>query len=188
MDGFCGEGRNSFALVGYLPEPLAGFVDRVRNDLAPGCQLRAHITILPPRPLICPPESAWLELQDRLRQSPGFAVELQDVRQFPESGVIYIALGAGYADLERLHGRLNCGFCEFPETWYYHPHVTLAQGLPPAAMASSLERATRRWREFPGPRRFTLDRVTFVQNVAGNGSGDQWVDLEAFDLRPAVAV
>jgi 2'-5' RNA ligase len=188
MDGFCSGGRNSFALVGYLPEPLAGFVDRLRNDLAPGCQLRAHITILPPRSLICSPESAWLELQDRLRQSPAIAVELEDVRQFTESGVIYIGLGAGYADLERLHGHLNSGFCEFPEAWHYRPHITLAQGLLPAAMGPSLDRATRRWREFPGSRRFTLDRVTWVQGIGDEKSGDGWADLESFDLRPAVAV
>jgi 2'-5' RNA ligase len=192
MDGFCGGGRNSFALVAYLPEPLARFIDDLRSDLAPGCRLRAHITILPPRPLICTPESAWRELHDRLQQSPAFSVELREVRQFNESGVIYISLGAGYADLERLHGRLNSGFCEFPEAWYYHPHVTLAQSLGPGAMPVSLDLATRRWREYPGSRSFALDRVTFVQNVAdgegGDASPDQWADLESFDLHPAVAV
>jgi 2'-5' RNA ligase len=188
MDGFCGGGRNSFALVAYLPEPLAGFIDGLRNDLAPGCRLRAHITILPPRSLVCSPESAWRELQDRLQQSPAFSVELREARQFTESGVIYISLGPGYTDLEHLHARLNTGFCQFPETWYYHPHVTLAQGLGPGAMPPGLERATRRWSEYSGPRSFQLDRVTFVQNVADDRSGDQWADLETFDLRPAVTV
>jgi 2'-5' RNA ligase len=127
-------------------------------------------------------------MQDRLRDSPSFPVELQDVRQFLASGVIYIALGAGYADLEHLHGQLNSGGCHCSETWTYHPHLTLAQGLPASAMAPMLDRATRRWREFQGFRSFALDRVTFVQNVADEDAKDKWADLESFDLRPTVAV
>jgi 2'-5' RNA ligase len=188
MGGICSGGRNSFALVGYLPEPLAGFVDRLRNDLKPGCRLRAHITLLPPRPLICSPESAWRELQGRLKESAGFPVELEDVRQFQESGVIYIALASGFAEMERLHRDLNAGSCKFSEVWSYHPHITLAQGLPPSRMASGLDLATRRWSEFQGSRRFLLERVTFVQNVADDESEDKWADLETVELRPAVAV
>jgi len=189
MDGFCGGGRNSFALVAYLPEPLARFIDDVRYDLAPGCRLRAHITILPPRPLTCPPDAAWNELQARLRQSPAFQVELREVRQFPESGVIYVSLGPGYSELERLHASLNTGFCEFNETWYYHPHVTLVQGMNSVAMVPGLELATRRWRDYTGPRTFPLDRVTFVQNVAADGQPqDKWADLETLDLRHPAAV
>ena len=37
---------NSFALVTYIPEPLAGFLDRLRQELVPNCFLRAHATIL----------------------------------------------------------------------------------------------------------------------------------------------
>jgi 2'-5' RNA ligase len=188
MDGFYGGGRNSFALVGYLPEPLAGFVDRLRSDLAPGCQLRAHITVLPPRPLNCSPESAWREMQVQLRESSGFPIELHDVQQFAASGVIYISLGVGFTELDRLHERLNGGFCKSTEAWRYHPHVTLAQGLPDSLMAPFLEHATREWHEYHGARRFMLDRLTFVQNVAAETCQDQWADLEAFDLRPAVTV
>jgi 2'-5' RNA ligase len=188
MDGFCGGGRNSFALVGYLPEPLAGFVDRLRNDLAPGCQRRAHITVLPPRPLLCSPESAWREMQHQLRESAGFPVELHDVQQFSASGVIYISLGAGFTELDRLHGLLNGGSCKSTEAWRYHPHVTLAQGLSDSLMPRFFDQASREWRDFHGARRFMLDRLTFVQNVAAETCEDQWADLEAFDLRPAVTV
>jgi len=50
---------NSFALVSYIPEPLAGFLDRLRQELVPDCFLRAHVTILPPRPICSPPGEAW---------------------------------------------------------------------------------------------------------------------------------
>jgi 2'-5' RNA ligase len=188
MDGFCGGGRNSFALVAYLPEPLARFIDDLREDLSPGCRLRAHITILPPRPLVCPPESAWHELEHSLRQFPAFQVELGEVRQFTDSGVIYISLGQGYLELERLHAGLNTGFCDYSESWPYRPHVTLAQGLGPAAIDRALNLATERWREYTGPRSLTIESVTFVQNIAEGESQDQWADLETFHLQPSVAV
>jgi 2'-5' RNA ligase len=183
MDSCCGAGRiNSFALVGYLPEPLAGFVNGVRREIKPEYNARAHITVLPPRPLACAPEAAWSQVQDRLRGFGPFLVELLGARVFPVSDVIYLALGAGYEDLERLHGRLNQGCLVFAEPWCYHPHVTLAQDLEWPRVAPGLELAKRRWREFQGPRNFSLDHLTFVQETEGH----DWVDLECCDLRPAL--
>ena len=42
---------NLFALVVYIPDPLAGFLDDLRKELVANCLPRAHVTILPPRPL-----------------------------------------------------------------------------------------------------------------------------------------
>jgi hypothetical protein len=50
-DPLPGERINLFSLVTYLPEPLAGFIDHLRQELVPGCSLRAHVTYLVPRPL-----------------------------------------------------------------------------------------------------------------------------------------
>src|SRR3954449_9213128 len=44
-------GACHFALVSYIPGRLAEFLDRLRCELSPGCRLRAHVTILPPRPV-----------------------------------------------------------------------------------------------------------------------------------------
>jgi hypothetical protein len=43
--------------------------------------------------------------------------------------------------------------------------------------------ARRRWREFDGPRTFRASRVVFVQNA----QKDSWVDLDVYELKPAVA-
>ena len=43
---------NSFALVSYLSGPLAELLDEIRHDFAPGSRAKAHLTILPPRPLL----------------------------------------------------------------------------------------------------------------------------------------
>lgn len=183
MDGSSGEGRvNSFALVSYLPELLGSFVDTLRRELCPADQARAHITVLPPRPLTCLPESAWAELQNQLGEVGPFQIELQQVELFRASDVIYISIGDGYDSLQGLHRLVNAGYCDFTEAWSYQPHVTLGQQLDPGRLAPSLETARRRWREFAGPRSFTLDHLTWVQYTAQG----RWLDLAQWELRPPV--
>jgi 2'-5' RNA ligase len=189
MSGLCNGGAGSgnagsgivtdaFALVAYLPEPLAGFVNRVRPELAPGCRLRAHITLLPPRQIACDVAFASRQVQAALRQARAFRIELKDIQVFPVSDVVHLSIGAGCRELKELHARLNQGPCLSSELWNYQPHVTLAQGLDSAAVPQAREIAEQRWRGYAGPRDFTLDKVAFVQGSADRG----WVDLESFDL------
>lgn len=176
-----GEGRrNSFAIVAYLPDPLGPFVDSLRKELTPQYRARAHITILPPRALTCPPDSAWQEVRASLRNVPPFQVRLEEIRLFSVSDVIYISIGAGFAELEAVHRQLNQGSCGCREAWLYHPHVTLGQQLDPSQMQASLSVAAERWRAFTGPRSFLVDHLTFVQNT----EDDQWVDLADIVLQP----
>lgn len=184
MEGCSSGGLNSFAVVGYLPDPLAEFVDGLRRELVPDCRLRAHVTVLPPRPPLCGSETGWTELRQILQAAAPFTVELQEVQAFPVSQVLYISIGEGYQQLENLHARLDQGHFKFTEPWLYRPHVTVAQELDPSRMAATMDLAARRWREFTGPRHFTLDHLTFVQNVGAN----RWADLAGCDLRPPVLV
>ncbi|SRR5579883_2372567 len=180
MDGCNGEGGrvNSFALVDYLEGPLGTFVNGLRRELVPKCKARAHVTILPPRPLSCSAGAAWRELRQDLEGVEPFEIELEEVKLFPKSDVIYISIGAGYRKLEDLHRKLAHGYCQFAEAWQYHPHITLAQQLDPAGVAASLDLAVHRWDEFGHPRRFVVEHLTFVQNTWEN----DWVDLERYDL------
>lgn len=183
MSGLCsGGGPDAFALVSYLPDPLAGFVDRVRHELAPGCRLRAHITLLPPRQLGCHAAIASRELQARLSQARPFEIQVQDIRVFPVSEVVYLSIGAGSQDLLELHNRLNQGPCLASEAWHYEPHITLAQELPVDAVARACELAERRWKEYSGPRSFTLDKVSFVRGSSDHG----WVDLQTWEMHAPV--
>lgn len=179
MSGLCSGGSaEAFALVAYLPEPLAGFVNRVRHELAPGCRLKAHITILPPRQLACDVAIVSRELQAALSQARAFRVEVRKIEVFPVSDVVYLSIGAGFRELRELHARLNQGPCLASELWSYQPHVTLAQGLDSGQVARARELAEQRWREYAGPREFLLDRVAFVQGSPERG----WVDLESWEL------
>jgi 2'-5' RNA ligase len=180
---------NLFAIVAYLPEPLGGFVDAVRHELSPGCRLRAHITILPPRQLACDPEVASGEIQKVLGQARSFRISVGDVKVFPVSEVIHVAIDAGLEQLAELHAQLNQGFCKAPELWRYQPHVTLAQDLEPAAVPSAFNLAVRRWREYSGPRSFTIDHLTFVRRSLGKDDcavEDRWIDLATWELPSAV--
>jgi len=176
MTGCNGVGNsvNSFALISYLPEPLGGFLDSLRCELVPRCQAKTHVTVLPPRPLAEGlPESAWRDLSDSLDVFPPFRVELSTIEVFEGTNVIYLSVGSGYRELERMHAALNRGPLKFAEPFEYHPHVTLAQQLLPEEVGAAVKLARARWREFTHAHSFMLDRLTFVQNTVEN----RWADL-----------
>jgi 2'-5' RNA ligase len=169
---------NSFALVSYLSDPLAAFLNRLRCDLVPDCVAKAHVTVLPPRPLKGSPEEAWQDLRQGLQHFQPFCVELGEIAVFPGLQAVYLSIESGRHELESMHARLNTGGLAYQEPFPYYPHLTLAQELPPPELAAAMELAAARWREFPHPRGFTVDRLTFVQNTLEN----RWTDLAAVDL------
>jgi 2'-5' RNA ligase len=164
---------NSFALVSYIPEPLAGFLDRLRQELVPNCFLHAHVTILPPRPICSSAEAAWETVRSLVPLFPPFQVEMIQVEVFPVSDVIYIAIGGGNDELHHMHYALNAEglFCK--EHYPYHPHITLAQELKSDEVDELARVARARWAEWNGPKRFTVEKAVFVQNTRRN----IWIDL-----------
>jgi 2'-5' RNA ligase len=178
-----GAGVNSFALVSYIPDPLGAFLDRLRNDLVCECHSKAHVTVLPPRPLFRPTAEAWAQMQERLPDFHPFRVELGEIQVFPVTDVIYLSVNAGHAELQKLHAALNANCLSFAEPFEYHPHVTLAQELDRDGLAAAVELAQHRWHEFRDARSFTVDKLTFVQNTLNNS----WTDLNAWQLSSSVA-
>jgi 2'-5' RNA ligase len=173
-----GVGINSYALVSYLSGALARFLEDLRAHLSAGCTTRAHVTILPPRPVSGSAEAAWHILAERLQDYPPFVVELGEVEVFRESQVIYVALKAGFKALGEMHRALNAGPVAFTEPFPYHPHITLAQELLAEAVPEAAETARRLLAGYSGPRSFVVDRLTFVQNTLDN----RWIDLAAAEL------
>lgn len=178
------EAINSYSLVAYLPEPLAGFVGQLRRELVPTCSARAHITILPPRPLYCGEHVAQSQIREALRNFQPFTAQFGEVRFFPQTNVIYISILHGYSELEELHQLLNRGSSGCQETFPYHPHLTLAQQIDPGAMAAAGELVSQRWQEFQHAREFEVEELTFVQNTSDN----VWMDLAEIPLGVALAV
>lgn len=169
---------NLFALVSYIPGALGEFLDALREELVTGCQPHAHVTILPPRPVTGDLPANCRTIEDQLDGFGPFQVDLTGVQIFEKSNVIYAALDQGRAKLVAMHAALDVKGLRFKENFVYHPHVTLAQELDPAAVPEFLELAKRRWQESAHARSFPVDTLTFVQNTAGNS----WIDLVEFNL------
>jgi 2'-5' RNA ligase len=165
---------NSFALVSYIPEPLAGFLDRLRQELVPNCFLKAHVTILPPRPICSSPEAAWKTVRTRAPLFQPFEVELTQLEVFPVSDVIYIEIGRGREGAAATCTPRSTPKPSFvPEPYPYHPHITLAQNLKGDEVDELGRVARARWAECKLPKTFRVDKVVFVQNTRRNC----WLDL-----------
>jgi 2'-5' RNA ligase len=180
----CAEsGINSFALISYLPEPLAGFLDSLRRELVHHCIAKTHVTLLPPRPLAVDAPDAWQSLQGRLEQFPPFELELDRIEVFAVTNVIYLSIRGGYLQLEKMHAQLNTGHLRFVEPFQYHPHVTLAQDLALEQVHAAAELASRWWADFKYPKKFIVDELMFVQNTSMN----RWADLAGYALSKDLA-
>jgi hypothetical protein len=162
-----------YALVIYLPDPLGSFLDDLRLEIVPGCNPHAHISVLPPRPLPVAPEAAIEEARGILAGFPSFEIELGQIEKFDVTDVVYIGVQDGAGQLRQMHRSLSQGALAFQEPFPYHPHVTLAQGIEAGKVEALAELAARRWREFPGPRRFRGEGAVFVRNTQGS----RWIDL-----------
>jgi 2'-5' RNA ligase len=173
---------NCFALVTYIPDRLGAFLDDLRRLLVPGCIPRAHVTILPPRPLMAPTGQAIKDLTRRIQEVPAFDIEAGPLEVFENTSVVYISLGKGREELHRLHSLLNSGSLRFDEPFLYHPHITVAQELAPEQVEELTEAARRRWAEYTGPRTFTAERITFVQSTVQQ----RWLDLAHWSLGQTV--
>jgi 2'-5' RNA ligase len=172
------ERLNVFALVIYIPDPLGRFLDDLRRELAPQCNPHAHVSVLPPRLLAVEWQAAAEQARALMAGWAPFDVELAGLQIFPVTNVIYIEIGAGAAELRRMHTAMNAGALEFEEPFPYHPHITLAQEIPQQEVPAIYELAQRRWREYGGSGVFRAERTVFVQNRLD----DCWIDLAEYRL------
>lgn len=172
------ERLNVFALVIYIPGPLGKSLDDLRRKLVPGCNPHAHVSLLPPRPLAVDWRVAADEVRAVVDHWVPFEIELTGIQVFPVTNVIYIEVGGGASELRRMHVAMNTGSLQFRDPFPYHPHITLAQELPPENVEATSELAHRLWREFSGPRCFRVEHAVFVQNSLSNC----WIDLAEYSL------
>src|SRR5579862_3743365 len=148
------EHPNVYALVIYIPDPLAGVLDDLRRELVPHYNPHAHVSVLPPRPLAVEWEIASARARSLIEGWTPFDIELTDLGVFPETEVLYLEVGGGASELRRMHAAMNAGPLQFDEPYAYHPHVTLAQEVKHEDVRAMWELAQRRWSEYPGTRTF----------------------------------
>lgn len=172
---------NQYALVAYIDGRLGEFLLNLRQEIVPGCKLRSHVSILPPRPVTGEAGDAAQFVQENSRRVPAFGVQLGEIEVFKVTNVIYIAIGSGLADLHSTHAKMNGAGLRYTEPYPYHPHITLAQELTEAEHPAALQLCLERWKEYTGPRQFPVETLTFVQNTSNCG----WIDLAEAHLEMA---
>ena len=178
------ERLNSYALVAYVGGPVARFVDKLRAELSPGCPHHAHITVLPPRPLDCPPAEGADFARHLVAQFDPFDVRPGEMLEFRNTQVIYISLVSGIVELNAMHDVLNTGVLGQAEAHPYVPHITVGRELAPVSFDHSLVLSRRRWEEFGARPSLRIETVTFVQEQADH----TWRDLAEFALGRVPAV
>ena len=164
---------NSYAVVAYLEDPLAAFINRLRQDVTPGCPHHAHVTILPPRQLYVEKDQAIEQCRDIVSRFEAFEVQLGGVDLFEGTGVIKVTVTGGLVELQTLHDILNTGPFESVEDFDYVPHVTVAQEIPPEKLSECLESVRTRWTQNSPPPAVRVESLTFVQQQ-GDGA---WANL-----------
>lgn len=169
---------NSFAVVAYLSGPLADFVDDLRHGFTPGCTHRAHVTLLPPRPLNGDTQEAIQFCRTVAGRTSPFEITAGSVEKFDITDVIKLSVRRGEAQLRRLHAELNAGPLFHEEKYSFEPHVTLAQDLPAERVAECLEKARADWERFASSAVFSVRSLTFVQE----GEGGMWRDLASIAM------
>ncbi|HMO12362.1 MAG TPA: 2'-5' RNA ligase family protein, partial [Actinotalea sp.] len=121
-----------------LPEPWraalrdarASFGDPLARTVVP------HVTLVGPTVLEA---GRVAELEDHLaavaRDHSPFEVHLRGTGTFrPVSQVVFVQVVAGISECERLERALRTGPLAQPLRFHYHPHVTVAHDVPPAAL------------------------------------------------------
>jgi 2'-5' RNA ligase len=171
-----------YALVNYIPDPMGAYLNELRAELVPGCKLRSHVTLLPPRELASPPEVLIGELEKRAPFLHSFNVTIGDIEIFESTGVIYLGLRNGQHELLEMHRNLSGGIFSYEEPFEFHPHITLAQEIPADRLQECLNHAHARWHAWFHDRSFPVMNLTFVRNV----NAIRWDTLSEHVLQPAL--
>jgi len=154
---------SAFALVAYIPGALGAFIDNLSASLPGERRGRAHLTLLPPRPLSVAPQMAGELLSAALSAFSPFEVELTEIARFPLTDVLYIAVGNGGDQAHRAHAALNRGAFYYPEPFEYRPHVTLMVPQEKTDAGALQKAATAEWMQFNASKRFLVDRLDFLR-------------------------
>lgn len=173
---------NSYAVVAYLRNEVGSWINAVRRTFAPDCPHLAHITVLPPRPLVLPASAAATELRTALDDIEPIEVGFGCVNKFETTQVVKLSIETGVERFLSLHDRLNGGALQFPDQYEYVPHVTISHELDAEQVDAALSEACRQWDSYGSDRKVVIDTLTLVQQAADG----HWVDLEDFRLTVGV--
>ena len=168
-------GQVQYGLVAYVSDPVGQWVKEIRRELMPSqVGAAAHISILPPRPLMGTETEALEALADLCRDVSPFEVGMGEVESFaPRTPTVFIRVAHAAYRLRELHDRLDTGPLEFEEPWPYMPHMTIVKLADWKESERALHLAQERWSRYTGARRVHIEELLFVRGSQEAG----WVDL-----------
>lgn len=159
-----------------VPDPWGGELEAWRADLGDpqAGAIPAHITVLPPTRV---DEDALDDVEQHLAVAassvPAFEVRLRGTATFrPVSPVVFVALSAGISGCEALEAAVRRGPLARELDHPYHPHVTVAHDVAPAALDYVHEGLS----EFVA--RFGVASFTMFQR----GTDGSWLPRRVFPL------
>ena len=119
-----------------IPEPWATQLRDYRHSIgdAQAETTPTHITLVPPTEVEELSEVKAV-LDEASARVDGFEVHLRGTGTFrPTSPVVFVSVAQGIAQCERLAEAVRQGPLETDLKFPYHPHVTVAQHVPEAAL------------------------------------------------------
>ncbi|QXJ26534.1 2'-5' RNA ligase family protein [Actinomadura graeca] len=121
-----------------IPDPYGALLQGKRasyGDPLAGA-IPTHITLLPPTEVDgVELDAIEAHLLDIARKERPFHIRLRGSGTFrPVSPVVFVALGEGIDDCERLQALIASGPLARPLDFPFHPHVTIAHHLPDKVM------------------------------------------------------
>ncbi|WFF09943.1 2'-5' RNA ligase family protein [Micromonospora sp. WMMD1076] len=125
-----------------VPEPWGGLLTRRRVEAGDPLAVPAHVTLLGPTEIPGRALPAVEEHLDRVAAAHlPFTLHLRGTGTFrPVTQVVFVAVAAGISECELLAAAINSApelrrELRFP----YHPHVTVAQDVPPEVLDKAYE-------------------------------------------------
>ncbi|GHJ56750.1 2'-5' RNA ligase family protein [Micromonospora chersina] len=125
-----------------IPEPWGGMLTRRRVEAGDPQAVPAHVTLLGPTEI---PVRALPAVEEHLARVAAthlpFTLHLRGTGTFrPVTQVVFVAVAAGISECELLAAAINAApelhrEARFP----YHPHVTVAQDVPPEVLDKAYE-------------------------------------------------
>lgn len=176
----------NYAVVAYVRDPVAEFVESLQRELQPEkVQLIAHLTILPPRPLRGPESEAVEGIERVCRDVQPFEVRLGDVETFlPVTPTVFIRVAHAAYRMRELHDHLNTGALWYEEPWPYMPHLTICKLADNYCALDAVRIARERWEQYQRSRTILIDQLMFVRETGTNS----WSDLAPVPLGRRLAV
>jgi 2'-5' RNA ligase len=131
--------RTTIGIAIDVPEPWGGQLTRRRAEAGDpqAAYVPAHVTLLGPTEIDAADLKAIQRCLDAIAAGyPPFTLLLRGTGTFrPITEVVFVAVAAGISECEQLNAAIHgIAGIERASRFPYHPHVTVAQDVPPARL------------------------------------------------------